>query len=317
MADTLINTIDIVIPTYRPGEKFLRLFAMLKKQTRPFNKLIIMNTEHELMPKEVRSALNADGRVIIRDITEDEFDHAATRAAGVSISGADAFICMTDDAVPADTELIERLISALESGEKVAVAYARQLAAADADESEKFVRVFNYPDKGRKKSIADLKELGIKTYFASNVCCAYKRSIYDGLGGFIDRAIFNEDMIYACTALKVGYESVYAADARVVHSHNYTAMQQLHRNFDLGMSQRMHPEVFGGLKSEGEGMKLVKSTIAHLAASGHAVDIPVFIVRTAFRYAGYRAGKMYDRLPRWLCLKLAMNKRFIRRNISK
>ena len=59
--------------------------------------------------------------------------------------------------------------------------------------------------------------------FASNVCCAYKKRIYDELGGFTDTAIFNEDMIYAAKALKNGYISRYVSAARVIHSHTYTA----------------------------------------------------------------------------------------------
>ena len=35
----------------------------------------------------------------------------------------------------------------------------------------------------------------------------------------------------------------YVAEARVVHSHNYTNRQQLHRNFDLAVSQADHPEI--------------------------------------------------------------------------
>ena len=45
-----------------------------------------------------------------------------------------------------------------------------------------------------------------------------------------------------------------ARDAQVVHSHNYCALQQFHRNFDLAVSQTMHPEVFGGIRSESEGI---------------------------------------------------------------
>ena len=67
-------------------------------------------------------------------------------------------------------------------------------------------------------------------------------------------------MIFAGQAVEAGYQIAYAADAQVIHSHNYTAMQQLHRNFDLGVSQADHPEVFGRLHSEGEGIRLVKKT---------------------------------------------------------
>lgn len=50
-------------------------------------------------------------------------------------------------------------------------------------------------------------------------------------------------MIYAAKAVEAGYSVAYAADAQVVHSHNYTNGQQFHRNFDLGVSQAEHPEI--------------------------------------------------------------------------
>ena len=91
------------------------------------------------------------------------------------------------------------------------------------------------------KSKEDIEKLGIKTFFCSDVCAAYKRDIFDRLGGYPDHAIFNEDMIYAHKAIMAGYSIAYAADACVYHSHNYTGVQQFHRNFDMGVSQADHP----------------------------------------------------------------------------
>ena len=196
---------------------------------------------------------------------------------------------------------------------QVAVVYARQMPAKDTGETEKFTRRFNYPDNSRRKTINDLEQLGIKTYFASNVCCAYDRGIYNSLGGFIESAVFNEDMIYTAGALKAGYAAVYQAEAKVIHAHNYTAMQQLHRNFDLGMSQEMHPEVFEGVPSEGEGVKLVRETMKHLARTGHGLEIPKLIYHSGCKYIGYRLGKAWRRLPRFAVKRLAMNKSFVAR----
>lgn len=310
-----IGSFDIIIPTYKPGDKFIRLFEMLQKQELRYNRLILINTERSLMGDAIRELVCSDERTLLKDISADQFDHAATRAMAVGLSEADAFICMTDDAVPDDARLTAELMDGLRE-DRTAVCYARQLAAEDADEAERFVRVFNYPDQSIRKGRDDIGRLGIKTFFASDVCCAYDRAVYDSLGGFIDTAIFNEDMIYAAAAVRNGYTVFYNAAARVIHSHNYTAVQQLHRNFDLGVSQSMHPEVFAGLSSEGEGIKLVKSVISHLASSGHAADIPVFAVRTAFRYAGYKAGRMYDKLPDACIRSLAMNKRYAEKLIS-
>ena len=81
----------------------------------------------------------------------------------------------------------------------------------------------------QNKTIEDVDKLGIKTFFCSNVCAAYKKSVYKELGGFVPRAIFNEDMILAGTMIKAGYGIAYAADAKVIHSHNYSGRQQFHR----------------------------------------------------------------------------------------
>ena len=88
----------------------------------------------------------------------------------------------------------------------------------------------------------------------------YRRELYLQLGGFVQKAIFNEDMIFAGELIQKGYGVAYAAEAKVVHSHNYSAIQQFHRNFDLAVSQADHPEVFAGIRSEGEGIRLVKKT---------------------------------------------------------
>ena len=40
------------------------------------------------------------------------------------------------------------------------------------------------PLESRVKTKEDLDTLGIKTFFCSNVCSAYRRSEYDAMGGF-------------------------------------------------------------------------------------------------------------------------------------
>ena len=163
------------------------------------------------------------------------------------------------------------------------------------------------------KTREDLPHLGIKTYFASNVCCAYQRKVFEELGGFVSPAIFNEDMIFAAGAIKAGYGIAYASDARVIHSHNLTFWQQFRRNFDLAVSQADHPEVFRGLPSEGEGIRMVKSAAEWLLKQGKPSQLPVLIMGSACKYAGYRMGKMYRMLPHSLVLWCSMNKEYWRR----
>ena len=72
---------------------------------------------------------------------------------------------MTQDAMPKDDRLIEKLVEPLQG--EVAVAYARQLPREDSTPVESYTREFNYPAKSRIKSAADLDSLGIKTFFCS------------------------------------------------------------------------------------------------------------------------------------------------------
>lgn len=305
------NMIDVIIPTYKPDKSFLFLINKLENQTIKPNKIILMNTEEKYIQKflEETQILNKYDNIEIHHVSETEYDHGKTRDLGVQISKAPYFLCMTQDAVPYDNVLIEELLKILKK-ENVASVYGKQLARENSHILENFTRKFNYPDESRMKSKADMEALGIKTYFCSNVCAAYKREIYDKLGGFIKKTIFNEDMIYAAAVIKAGYQIGYVAEAQVIHSHHYSGKQQFHRNFDLGVSQADHPEVFKGVPSEKEGSKLVSSTIKFLIKEKHLEQLIPFIYQCGCKYIGYRLGKAYRKLPKGMVKACSMNRNY-------
>ena len=279
---------------------------MLQKQTYPIGTILIVNTEEKFFPEKGYETWQ---NVQIRHIETEDFDHGGTRDGAASLLDGDLILFMTQDAVPADVYLVEKLVSAFEK-EKVAAAYARQLPDKDCDIIERYTRSFNYPKESSVKTKADLDRLGIKTFFCSNVCAMYRRNIYEKLGGFVKHTIFNEDMIFAGKLIQEGYAIAYVAEARVVHSHNYTNRQQLHRNFDLAVSQADHPEIFKGVKSETEGMRLVKKTAGYLFRSGHPFRLFSLFLKSGAKYAGYQAGLHYRLLPCRIVKKCTMNPRY-------
>lgn len=300
--------IDIIIPTYKPDEKFKHLIEMLEKQTASINRIIVINTEEKYMEAFLIGSrfLAEHKKLTIHHISKKEFDHGKSRNFGARRSDADVFVFMTQDAVPADEYLIEKLIAPL-ADEQIACSYARQLPDEDSTMVEQLTRMFNYPPESHVKEKKDREKLGIKTYFCSNVCCAYNARIFKELKGFINRTIFNEDMIYAAKVIENGYKIAYAADAKVIHAHNYSASQQFHRNFDLGVSQADHPEIFTKISSESEGIKMVKETMAKLKSMGYGKEIPGYIVTSGCKWLGYRLGKGYKKLPMWLIKKCTMS----------
>ena len=305
------NLIDIIIPTYKPEKGFGELIEKLQGQTIKPNKIILMNTEEKYIEKFLKETdiLKKYDNIEIHHVSETEFDHGKTRDMGVQLSRAPYFLCMTQDAVPANEFMIGELLKVLEK-KNVASVYGKQLARANSHILEDFTRKFNYPDESRIKGQKDLNELGIKTYFCSNVCAAYKRDVYDKLGGFIKKTIFNEDMIYAASVIKAGYEIGYVAEAQVIHSHYYTGKQQFHRNFDLGVSQADHPEVFKEVPSEKEGSRLVSETIKFLLKEKKIGLIIPFIYQCGCKYIGYRMGKAYHKLPMSVIQKCTMNSNY-------
>ena len=316
--------IDACIPSYHPGRSLMELLDLLHVQKRALRKILLVQTGREGLDELLkREGMDTDSflakypLVTLRYIGEDEFDHGATRDMAMQLlCDAEYVLMMTEDAVPYDDELTERLLSGFYAhpektgvrNEKTAAVYARQIARPEAGEAEKYTRMFNYPEEPRLKGLDDVPELGIKTFFCSNVCAMYRRDIYDIAGGFPKGTPFNEDMIYAGHAVSAGYLIYYAADAVVIHSHDYTAVQQFRRNFDLGASQADHPEVFGSVSSQGEGMKLVVAAAGHLLKKGRIKELFHFAAGCAGRYLGYKKGKNYKELSQEKILKYTMNR---------
>ncbi|WP_026655768.1 MULTISPECIES: glycosyltransferase family 2 protein [Butyrivibrio] len=304
--------VDVIIPTYKPDKSLFELIDDLEKQSIRPEHIIIMNTEekywNDFIDKAGANPADKYDNIIVEHVSKKEFDHGETRNRGVKLSSADFFLMMTQDAFPRDKVLIASLAKALD--EDVAAAYARQYPKPDCNLAERYSRKFNYPNEFIRKTQADVSRLGIKTYFCSNVCAMYRRDIYDKIGGFTHKTIFNEDMVYAGNACQKGYAICYVPEAGVVHSHNYTCMQQFHRNFDLGVSQTDHPEIFGSISSESEGKKMVGQTVKHFRHIGKGYLIPHYIIMCGFRWLGYKLGRNYKKLPQSLVTAFSMNKEY-------
>lgn len=299
--------VDAVIPAYKPGHDLRELVEKLLDQTVRLGRIIIINTDREFFDEKEYLIAPA---VEVVHITRHEFDHAGTRDMGLRMSDADYVLFMTMDAIPKDNYLVEKLLSGFRRADNIAVSYARQLPKKDCNRIEQITREFNYPAQSRVQTSDDIKELGIKAYFCSDVCAMYDASIYRSLGGFKAPAIFNEDMVYAAGALDAGYAVSYCADALVYHSHNYTGRQYYRRNFDLGVSQADHPEIFERFNVKGTGMQLVRKSLAQICRRGTPADIIRLVYYSGMKYLGFRKGKNYHKLSLKSCLKHTSDKEY-------
>lgn len=295
--------IDLIIPTYLPDQKLDLLLERIRKQSIQPNRILLLNTTITGKEDIVDAYIEKFG-VEVYQIAQKEFDHGGTRAYGASLSSADYVMFMTQDAVPVDSHLIASLLQVFDEDEKISLCYARQIAGKHGDILEKYTREFNYPDRDIVKSKEDLESMGVKAFFCSDVCAVYKKEIYDELGGFVKRTIFAEDAIMGYHMIQEGYKIKYVKDAKVVHSHNYTYMQQLRRNFDVGVAHQEYKEIFGSVQSVPEGVKLVKSTGKQMIEDHKYLELADLFFASGFKFLGYKLGCHYKQLPERMVLWL-------------
>lgn len=329
------KSVDVIIPTYRPDKKFEKLIDRLKKQTVKVNNIIILNTVNmDVTYADPKSEIiefsegkryikfngiqAADGSMItfeddddtkvsIFNIMKEDFDHGATRDYGAALSDADFIVLMSQYALPMDTKLLENLIKPFED-RVVGATYARQLPKKNASEIEKFTKRYNYPANDKVKSGADIKDMGMHTYDCSNTCAAYRKSIYNEMGGFVVRAIFNEDVVMAAKMINAGYKVVYTANARVRNLDEHTYKERIQRNFDLGVSVRQFRSCFKVTKSSMDSFERISATCRHLIRKNKAYLIPKLFLHETIEWFGYVAGYNYEKIPSMLVKKISSNK---------
>ena len=279
--------IQVIIPVYKPDDKFSRLLNMLKKQTVAFDLLIIDSGSDGVYRKELSGL---DARVEI--INKKDFNHGGTRQWGIDISpDKDIYVFLTQDAVPADEYTIKNLVDVF-SDDRIGCAYGRQLPHPESGPFGTHARLFNYPAKSYKRSMADASKYGMKTVFISDSFAAYRSTAVKDAGGFPSDVIMSEDMYFATKMLQKGWQIAYSAEAQVYHSHDYTIMQEYKRYYDIGVfhgKEAWIRETFGA--AEGEGGRFVKSEIKYLLKH-NLFRLPEMFIRDAMKWLGYRRGIM-------------------------
>lgn len=278
--------VSVIIPTLNAGELFEELLTRLEGQTLPPEEIIVVDSGSR--DGTVETAKKHDS---VRLMRTDCFNHGGTRDMAAREAEGDLLLFMTQDAVPASDCLIQILVEALEKHPDAAAAYARQLPREDAREAEKHVRAFSYPDSSEVHNLDSVQTLGLRAFYLSNVCAAYRRDIFLRLDGFERDLRSNEDMLFAAKAIRAGYEIVYEAQAQVIHSHDLTLSEQYRRNRLQGYELARHRGLLGKDSPMGSGRRMLAFVSRKLLGRGRLISLAGFCLDCVARYAGNRAGK--------------------------
>lgn len=224
-----------------------------------------------------------------------EFNHGTTRELARKALGTDFVVMITPDAYAEDNTVLEKLLKPLLE-KKASLAYARQIPHKGASFWESFPRLFNYPEKSQLRSLEDVKEHGVYTFFFSDSFGAYCNLALDEIGGF-SHVLTGEDTVACAKLLLKGHKVAYVSDALVHHSHDYTLMQEFRRHFDTGYARENYKEFLkAGGGDSARGKAYVKALLGKLLKD-KPLSIPYAFMQILAKWSGYQLGKHLKNAP--------------------
>ena len=286
--------VAIVIPTCNAGREFANLLAEIARQSLPIACKLVIDSSSTDGTADVAKKYGWQ----VRSIPKAEFSHGGTRQMAVELLPHDIEIVvfLTQDVRLPDRYSLEKLVGAFADNQDndqeahVAAAYGRQVPHEGASIYAAVDREFNYPAVSRIKSMADSRELGIKTTFLSDSFAAYRVQDLLKIGGFPHINIC-EDMYVAGRLLLAGKHIAYVAEAEARHSHEPKLKDMWNRYRAMGRFQRQNPwikESFGS--AGGEGMKLVKYQAGRVYREKGIAGVMKILALDIVKFAAYKLG---------------------------
>lgn len=283
-------SVGVVVITWRARHLLERCLApVLQSPLRP--RVLVVNSSSHDGTVELAQALGCETWVVPRSA----FNHGLTRERARKRLGCDIVLMLTPDCVLRGPEVIELLVAPIARG-CAAVAYARQVAAADADPIARFGRAFAFPEESALRGIEDAARLGAAVAYCSNACAAWSNAALDRIGGF-KPTLVSEETIALCELLARGEKVAYVAEAVVEHSHPSSLRDDFRRQFDIGWTRSAWRHLLLAFGSdEARGLAFLRGLIAELARE-HPRLLPWALLHTFVRYLGYRTGRLAFYLP--------------------
>jgi glycosyltransferase involved in cell wall biosynthesis len=238
--------VSVVIPVRDGGQPLARVLRALAKQT----------VAHELLVCDSGSsdgsrALAREHGARVLEIPAAGFNHGGTRNLLVGAAGGAHVALLTQDSEPADERWLERLLGGFQVAPDVALVYGPyrprpESGAAVRIELERWFASLS-PAGGigverlldHERSLPAVELIGRRGFFTdANACVA--RAAWERVP--FREVPYAEDRVLALEMLRAGYAKAFVPAAATLHSHDYTAVEQLRRSFDEWRGLR---EVYG------------------------------------------------------------------------
>jgi rhamnosyltransferase len=293
--------------------------------------LAAQSVEHELI---VYDSGSRDGSVDLArshgarvlEIPSSSFAHGRVRNLLMRETKGERVALLSQDAEPADERWLERMLSGFDLAPDVALVYGpyrprptaplavrleleHWFASLSPDGEPRLERL-----PARERSLPAVELVGRRGFFTdANACLAreaWERVPYRDLPYAEDRAL-------ALDMLRAGYAKAFLPDAAVLHSHDYTAIEQLRRCFD---EWRGLLEVYGWREpvSPAHLLRQLRAPLAHareeliregVSTPRRWATLTAVIRHHVIRLAGAALGSRADRLAPGVRRRLSLDGR--------
>lgn len=231
----------------------------------------------------------------ILPIERSAFNHGLTRELARKTLNTDIVVFLTQDAYLSDQEALGKLVEPL-LNQAASLSYARQVPRPNAGLFEAFAREFNYPATSHVRSLQDVTQWGIYTFFNSNSAAAYDNRALEEIGGF-QEVLLGEDTLACARLLHAGHKVAYSAACHVEHSHDYTLWEEFKRHFDTGLSRALLRPLLAPAGSDSCRGKQYALTLFKRTLSTQPWLFPYALLHIAAKWLGYRLGQKGDKWP--------------------
>lgn len=297
----------VIVLTLNAAAHLPALLAALAALPQPPRRVLFVDSSST---DDTAQRIHAAGHALHR-IERQAFGHGRTRNLAASLcADCEFLVYLTQDAIPQGPHWLAALLQPLaEPG--VALVYGRQLPRPGAGWPERHAREFNYPAAADRSQAADLRQRGVKALFCSNSFAAYRRRALVAVGGFPEQLPMGEDMAVALRLLQAGHTRVYQPGACAVHSHAYSAREELQRYFDIGALMAIDPELRRvRVSTSGEGLRFLRAELAGALRHQGWRGVFACTTRTLAKSLGFQLGRRYRLLPGGWRRRLSMHSFF-------
>jgi rhamnosyltransferase len=172
-------------------------------------------------------------------IEPEDFNHGDTRNLGAEIAGDDTdfVVYLTQDATPADAYWLAHLVRPLQRDARAAGAFSRHIPRPDSSPALIRQLTQNWQSGQCQRIVKEMPDQSsvyerdkmFYVYF-SDTSSVIRRSVWDTIR--FPTTDFAEDAAWADRVICAGHRIVFEPDSMVIHSHDYSLVEQFRQNVD-------------------------------------------------------------------------------------